>query len=100
MAEKNPFLNESQVDGIKRINDSIGRRKGAFAITRTDRSAGAMGLTAPFNLALGAPTAVRVSGGMMVSLGLTAERVRDLRDACDALLNTSPLDELVTRDDT
>lgn len=88
------FLNESHADGLKRIAESIGRHKGTFSIARTDPRAGGL-MSSPFSLSLGAPNVVKVTGGTIVSLGLTKERLRELRDACDALLNSSPLDELV-----
>jgi hypothetical protein len=61
-----------------RINDSLTRGKGNCGVSRSP--------TGKFTLAAGAPTAVGVKRGTIVTLGLSRERLIELRDEIDNLI--------------
>jgi len=64
---------------LKDISDSIKSGKGDCGVS----AALAEG---KFNLAAGSVSAIGVGGGYIVSLGLSRERLRELRDEISALL--------------
>jgi hypothetical protein len=64
------------------IARAIAKDKGTWAIG--DLGGG------KFMLALGAPSAVRIQGGMVLTISVDLEEIRKIREACDeALAGTS-----------
>jgi hypothetical protein len=76
---------KTPMEAINQIRDSIGRGKGTFTLTHAPA-----GQAKPFNLSAGSIRAIQVSGGFIVSLGLSRDQVATLRDICDALLADQP----------
>ena len=68
-------------DVLLPILDSISRRKANFGVCVAPQGTGQ-----PFWLQAGSFQAVRVNGGFVVCMGLTRERLTELRDDCNALL--------------
>lgn len=65
------------------IAGAIGRKKATFVLARTPQVPGA---SHPFTLAAGSWRAVKLDGGFVVTLGMSHEQVRYLRDVCKELL--------------
>jgi hypothetical protein len=72
----------SYKDGLFQIIGSIQRRKGSFNVSESPGSNKAR----PFAVAVGAPSAIDVPGGMIVSVDMSREQLEKMRDACDELL--------------
>lgn len=64
-------------EGLKRINDSIGRKKGSFEIVPVGNG---------FGLAVGSYRAVKVPDGFIVTLRLSAEQLEYLKGQCEEAL--------------
>jgi hypothetical protein len=69
---------ESATDAVRRIVDAVRRRMAGFALVR---HGGTVMLLAGSHRVLSGP-------GYIVSMQLTREQLRELRDTCDALLKS------------
>ena len=70
-------------DAVQTIAGAIRKRQGAYILARGANE------RAPFALLLGAPGAIKVMGGSVISLGLTKEQIEGLRDQCQRALDES-----------
>lgn len=64
-------------DALKRIVDSIQRKKGSFELAQAPEG---------FALAAGSWRAVKVNGGFIVTLQLSREQIGYLKDQCEKAL--------------
>lgn len=76
------LLLETFQQGLLRIADSIGRRKGNFALAHNPTFES----KDPFILAAGCHQVIKSNGGFIVTIGLDKEKLTRLRDTCNALL--------------
>jgi hypothetical protein len=79
-------------EGMQRIVEAIGRKKGRFAFGPVSaQQQSQFGTSAPFALAVGSHQALRVGSppGFVCMVGMTLEHVRELRDACNEALGES-----------
>jgi hypothetical protein len=64
-------------EALKRINDSIQRKKGSFELAQAPEG---------FALAAGSWRAVKVNGGFIVCIQLSKDQVEYLKGQCEAAL--------------
>lgn len=72
----------SYKEALAEVGATVNRGKGTFIA-----SLGPDNHAKPFALSVGAPTSVRIPGGRVVSVSLSREQARFLRDQLDELLD-------------
>jgi len=89
-------LLETMTEGLKRIASSVARKKANFFVARTDLDL--MARTQPgsdpsrnvFSLGVSSHSIVKIPEGYVITMGLSRERLVELRDLCTDLLNNGP----------
>jgi hypothetical protein len=92
----NTKLLETMTEGLQRIAGSVARKKANFFVARTDLETmtrvqpGNDPLRNVFSLGVSSHSIVKISGGYVITMGLSRERLIELRDLCTDLLNNGP----------
>lgn len=87
-------LLETMREGLLRISGSVSRKKANFFLARTDVEK--MSEVQPeadlqrnaYSLGVGSHVGVKIPGGYVITMGLSREKLVELRDLCNDLLGT------------